>query len=224
MGRLNNQVGEAQRSLAGAKVEQYLQMIAASTQGMAEVGLRVNQGDFLNFQSRMHTTSGSLGRRAHMMRGLAIPRIGGQLMQAQMGARSQLAAPFAGMGQMAVMATALQNSSSLMGAMQHVEEMARGGPETTLDAIRNIFPGMAAEGLMGLGIDSDSAGAMAGGLTGGGGSPRPRRRSRDDLTMAAKAHEFSNVGILKALNLSNAKLSGMMTTLKFIHDTLEARL
>jgi len=145
--------------LRGARVDQFLQVIASGVDQMATQGMSVNVSDVEIFTRRTALAAKGAGESA----GLRAPRFAMNLMQGAAGARQQLLAPFAGLAQNAALAMALQQPGGIAGAADYLGQNM--GPTAMLRAMRAIFgPELTALYARTAGLGPGTAEAVARGL------------------------------------------------------------
>lgn len=140
--------------LRGAKIDEFLSMIASNTSQMANDGLQIDLGKSERFMAAL-SSEGKFG--------VDLARTSTKLMSPIQGARQQLLAPFQSLGQSAVLMEALsQGGGDIGGSVKALEGMSRKGPMSTVKAMRKHFPGMS-EGFMAMGLNSEISGILADG-------------------------------------------------------------
>lgn len=176
--------------LRGSRVDEYLQAIAANTGSLASQGLRTSIPGVEDFLRRAAVTPG-LGAT-----GMGQVRALGAVTGALGGARSQLLAPFQGLGENVLHGYAASRARSPVEAVQILESLA---PNEIVQVLRDSgMPAEAIQGyLMSKGLHSSEAmGVGMMNLTGETPSvPRTRGYGASALKVASAQREAALVGL-----------------------------
>lgn len=207
-------VGLAQASgLFGSRADEYLQAIVANTATMAAQGSKTNLPAVEDFLSRAAITPGLAGTGARQVAAMTT------LTGAAAGARSQVAAPYAGLMQQMLMGYAYQRAGSQTEAMEVLGRIG-GDPRQILKALRSM--GMPAEELQatimaqGMG-QSEAFGLMSMNLTGETpGLRKARGGGASALKIAAAQREANLIGMVNKDDVAIFK--AQQQTDKFLMD------
>ncbi len=195
--------------LRGARVDQFLQAIAANTAEMGRQGLNVNVSRMEEFAARMQATGGPFKGQ-----GMRLGSVSASLSRAQADARSTLLGPFGGLARSALLARAAQSGGGVLGMVKAIEKM-QGDPNITRKAMVEMFGGRtAALGFASMGATSGMATGLAGRLKEPSFPSLPSGRAAGLMGRVAAAQQA------RLNTMSNKDAKDLIATVEELKDTM----